>query len=100
MKLTIGSEPVERKPLHAAPVAPAAALDSRRRPGRTEQVSPHLIPLLRSPATVEIAAPQLTAEGAMSFREDLPVACGIGVGSLLAVPAWAVIGLVTWALLR
>jgi len=100
MKLTKGSEPVEPKPLHAAPVAPAAVLDSRRRPGRTEQVSPHLIPLPRSPATVEFAAPQLTAEGAKSFREDLPAACGIGVESLLSVPAWAVIGLVTWALLR
>jgi hypothetical protein len=100
MTPTEGSEMVEPKPPHAALAASAAVLDSRRRPGRTDQVSPHLIPLLRSPATVEIAAPQLTAESAKSFREDLPVACGIGVGFLLAVPAWAAVGWVTWALLH
>ena len=100
MTPTEGSETVEPKPPHAVAVAPAAVLDSRRRPGRTEQVNPHLIPLLRSPATMEIPAPLSTAEDARLFGDDLSAARGIGIGLVLAVPAWAAIGWVAWALLR
>ena len=35
----------------------AAGLTERRRPGRTEDVSPALLPLLRSPATIDRGAP-------------------------------------------
>ena len=89
----------ELRPARAVPVAASTVLDSRR-PGRPGQVSPHLIPLLRNPAIVEIPTSPLSTAEVRSFNEDLSMARGFGIGLLLAIPAWSAIGLVTWALLR
>jgi len=88
------------KPAHAVSVTAPPVLDGRRRPGRPVQVSPHLVSLLRSPTVTEVCTPLLSATEAKSFNEDLSIAKGFGVGILLAIPAWAAIGLVTWAVLR
>ena len=80
--------------------APAAAVKSkdRRRPGRPDQASPHLIPLLRT-AEIEAAAASIAAEE-LPFEEDaLAPAKGIAIGLLLSVPVWAVIGMIVWAFL-
>jgi hypothetical protein len=42
----------------------------------------------------------LQSETDATFNDDLSIARGIGIGLLLAVPAWAVIGLGAWAVLR
>jgi len=41
----------------AEQVSPIATIKDRRRPGRNDQVSSHLIPLLRNPARMDIRAP-------------------------------------------
>jgi len=41
----------------AEQVSPFATIKDRRRPGRKEQVSSHLIPLLRNPGRMDIRAP-------------------------------------------
>jgi len=81
-------------------VATPAVSDGRRRPERPKQVSPHLVPLLRDPAEPELSGPLLGTAEVMSFNEDLLIARGFGVAMLLAVPAWAGIGLIIWLVLR
>ncbi len=72
----------------------------RRRPERVAQVSPHLIPLLRNPATVDIPA-LLRAPAALPFLEDdFAFVKGIGFALVLSVPLWAIIGAVAWVVLR
>jgi hypothetical protein len=60
----------------------------RRRPGRREYTNPALIALLRAPS-----APPNAVELA---DDPLVTARGIGVGLLLAIPAWAGIGILVW----
>ena len=78
------------------PVASAAPND-RRRPGRLDQASPHLIPLLRT-AEIEAAAASVIEEE-LAFEDALAPAKGIAVGLLLSVPVWAVLGGIVWAAL-
>ena len=78
------------------PVASAASKD-RRRPGRPDQASPQLIPLLRT-AEIEAAAAAGLGEE-LPFEDALAPAKGIAVGLLLSVPVWAVIGGIVWAAL-
>jgi len=66
----------------------------RRRPGRPENVSPHLVPLLRNAAAVEI--PPDDAPVADRTRDDLGPAKGILTGLGLAIPLWGLIGLGIW----
>ena len=63
----------------------------RRRPGRIEYTNPALIALLRAPS-----APPETEELA---DNPLATARGIGVGLLLAIPAWAGLGILVWLLM-
>lgn len=88
-----------KEPLPATkpgPVAPPAAKD-RRRPGRSDQVSPHLVPLLRT-FEAEAAPVPATADG-LPFEDALAPAKGIAVGLALSVPLWAAIGGIVWAVL-
>lgn len=82
--------------LARAPAASAAPKD-RRRPGRPEEVSSHLVPLLRTSSVVEAAAAFDMADGMPG--DALAPAKGIAVGLALSVPLWAVIGGVVWAAL-
>lgn len=72
----------------------------RRRLGRTDRVSPHLIPLLRDPATVGIPAPPPCETEAPPLNDELASARGIAFGLVLSVPLWAVIAGAVWAVLR
>ena len=94
---TVKELPGAAKPdLAPAPVADASK--DRRRPGRPDQASPHLIPLLRT-AEIEAAAASGMAEE-LPFEEDaLAPAKGIAVGLMLSVPVWAVIGMIVWEVL-
>ena len=93
------STTAELTPAHAGSVPTPTVVDSRR-PGRLGQVNPHLVPLLRDPTGAVLPAPVPgTAEPGI-LEDDLSIARGIGVALVLSVPIWAVIGLVTWALLR
>lgn len=75
----------------------SATPKDHRRPGRPDQVSPNLVPLLRTSPVIE-AVPAF--EGADGPVDDaLTPARGIAVGLVLSVPLWAVIGGVVWAVL-
>lgn len=66
-----------------------ADITGRRRPGRSDQVSPHLIPLLRSPATADIPMPPSGELDTPPFGDDLMPVRGIIFGLALSVPLWA-----------
>ena len=76
------------------PAGRDATQGERRRPGRLRDVSPELLPLLRTagdapePDTVE------------SVSDGLSPARGIAIGILLAVPVWGVVALLVWWWLR
>jgi hypothetical protein len=78
---------VEEREAAAVPAHQAQARQGtadRRRPGRIENISPHLIPLLRQPTVVVEPAPVLTVD-------DLRLPKGIAIGVLLAIPLWGLI---------
>ena len=78
------------------PVVSAASKD-RRRPGRADQASSHLLPLLRT-AEIEAAAAS-GIEEELPFEDALAPAKGIAVGLLLSMPVWAVVAGIVWAAL-
>lgn len=80
-----------------APAASTAPKD-RRRPGRPDQVSPSLVPLLRTPSVIEAAPASEMADGP-PLDDALAPARGIAIGLVLSVPLWAAIGGVVWAVL-
>jgi len=78
----------------AEQVSPFATIKDRRRPGRNDQVSSHLIPLLRNPARMDIRAPvpdklemPLAGNGLMHLKG---IFLSLGVSLVLGVPfrAW------------
>ena len=90
-----------KEPLHAPEQAytPAGA-KARRRLGRNDQVSPHLIPLLRNAATVDVPALLPGEAGVLSLDDDLAPMRGIIFGVVLSVPLWTGIAGVVWVLLH
>ena len=62
----------------------------RRRPGRPQEISPHLVALLR--ADERQTLPPMTAEVNRA-------AIGLGAAALLSVPLWIMLGVIAWALL-
>ncbi len=79
--------------------APAAAPKDRRRPDRSDQVSPNLLPLLRSAPVTETPPAVGGSEDMAPFDDALAPAKGIAVGLALSVPLWAAIGGIVWAVL-
>ena len=79
--------------------APARVKD-RRRPGRPEQVSPHLIPLLRNPAPADLRPPQSGEASARPVKENLAAMKGIVAAVALSAPLWVGIAALAWVLLR
>ena len=73
-------------------------IKTRRRQGRKD-VNPHLIPLLRSPATLEIPAP-LDEVDVSFLRDNLAPARGIVYGLVFSALLWGGIGGGLWAALR
>jgi hypothetical protein len=78
----------------------AVEVKSRRRPGRNNQVSPHLIPLLRNAATMDIPASLPDVADQSVSENDLAFAKGISLGLVLSAPLWAIIGAVVWMVIR
>lgn len=70
----------------------ATGLHDRRRPGRLDQISPALIPLLREFAQF-VDDPDFDADPLTPARG---IFRGIFVGLLLSVPLWSLIGLGVW----
>ena len=77
-----------------------AEIKDRRRLGRNYQVNPHLIPLLRNAAAVDIPAPSPCETEALPLSDQLAPARGIAFGLMLSVPLWAVVAGAVWAILR
>ena len=71
--------------------SPAPSFVERRRPGRVENVSPELIPLLRNPTVIIEQNPA---------EDDFRLPKGIAVGIVLAIPLWALIFLGVSLLIR
>jgi hypothetical protein len=67
------------------------ALKDRRRPGRSDDVSPGLISLLRGTACVDADASEWVEE-----PDELAAARGVIAGLSLSVPLWLAIGLILW----
>ena len=85
---------------HVSTVSASDAVETRRRPGRLKNVSPDLVPLLRSPATADIRGPSL-GEADAQFREDsLAPVKGIMFAVALSVPLWAGISALAWVVVR
>lgn len=88
----------------AKQASPPAITKDRRRPGRDDQVSPHLIPLLRNPAAVDIPAPVPDTLETSAFGDDLAHLKGLplslAVSLVLGVPFWAWIAGIVRAVLR
>lgn len=84
--------------------SPPTKVKDRRRPGRNDQVSPHLISLLRNPARVDLAAPLPDKLGAPLARDDLAHLKGIplfsAISLVLGMPFWAWIGGIVRTVLR
>jgi hypothetical protein len=70
------------------------APEDRRRPGRSDDVSPELISLLRSTARVDADGSEWVEE-----RDELSAARGMIDGVFLSVPLWLGIGLTLWIVL-
>lgn len=96
MTPTVPPQAIQPKPARAPAIA--AAPKDRRRPGRPDQVSANLVPLLRASPMIEAAAAFERADGP-GIEDALTPARGIAVGLVLSVPLWAVIGGVVWAVL-
>jgi hypothetical protein len=86
------------RPAEQAPVPDE--IKDRRRPERNDQVSPHLIPLLRNPATMDVPALLPVEIDAPPLGEDQAFIKGIIFALALSVPLWAGIIAVGWAVLR
>ena len=84
-------------------VSTPARVKDRRRPGRSHQVDPHLVPLLRNPATVDIPALPPGEVNASPLEDNLTPLQSITFDIVSGVPLWAVIvgvGWVVWKVLR
>lgn len=85
----------------AEQILPSDRAADRRRPGRNNQVSPPLIPLLRNPATPDIPVLLPGKVDAPPSRDDLAPVKGIIFPLALSVPLWIwVSALIVWAVLR
>ncbi len=81
----------------------------RRRPGRLQTDNPHLIPLLRNPASVKPTPAEEAADriapaasdfsGCAEDDDSLVPARGITFGVLIGAAMWAMIGAAAWYLL-
>ncbi len=69
---------------------PEAAVSDRRRPGRSTQVSPELIPILRGDGTVDPSQDEIDGQDELEQDdpEQLAAARGILTGVLLSAPLW------------
>jgi len=87
------------------PIAPSNAvasivLEDRRRPNRSSRVSPHLISLLRRSTAPNTPTPLLDDVDVSPSGSELAIARGLGLGLVLSVPIWTIIGLAIRAMLR
>ena len=74
-------------------------IKTHRRPGRKTHVNPHLIPLLRSPTTIDIPAP-IDEVNLPSLNKDEAFARGFIFSMALSVPLWGGIAGVLWGVLH
>lgn len=70
-------------------VSTEASVSDRRRPGRVNNVSPELIPLLRS----QPAEPASDAPPQFGDHDQLGAVRGIAIGAALSAPLWVGIAL-------
>jgi len=88
----------------AEQVSPFATIKDRRRPGRSDQVSPHLIPLLRNPARMDMPTRLPDKLETPLAADDLAHLKGIplslAVSLVLGMPFWVWLAGIVRAVLR
>lgn len=88
----------------AEQLSPPTKVKDRRRPGRNDQASPHLISLLRNPTRVDLPAPHPDKLEIPPARDDLEHLKGLplslAMSMVLGVPFWAWIAGIIRAVLR
>jgi len=87
-------------PVFPSNAAASIAVEDRRRPYRLDRVSPHLIALLRRSTAPNTQPPLLDDVDVPPSGTELAIARGFGLGLVLSVPIWAIIGLAIRAVLR
>lgn len=75
-------------------------IGGRRRPERNDQVSPHLIPLLRDPTMVSIPPGSPDETGVPPYEHHLTLLQRNILDLAPGAPLWASIGALAWAVLR
>jgi hypothetical protein len=70
------------------------AVGDRRRPGRSEDVNPLLIPLLRDSGSTKPVAEEVPAR--IHRDDDLGPFKGLLVGLLLVMPFWCLVAFILW----
>ena len=86
-----------------APTLPSGVAVDRRRPGRPEDVSEQLIPLLRGETDMSLSEPPLVPDDLFAIDpEDAvgPPMQGIASAVLLSSVLWGMAGVAGWVLLR
>lgn len=86
--------------IETASSSTSVGVDDRRRLNRLDRVSPYLISLLRGSASADTPAMLFDDVDAPPLGEDLAPARGFAIGLMLAIPAWAIIGTLIWAVLH
>ena len=87
-------------PISPSNTAASIAVDDRRRPNRLNRVSPHLISLLRRSMAPNTPTLLLDDVDVPPSGNELAIARGFGLGLVLSVPVWTIIGLAIRAVLR
>lgn len=89
----------KESPQATGQVSTLARIITRRRPGRKVQVNPHLIPLLRSPTTMDISGP-IRGVDVPPLKDDLSPIRGVAYSLILSIPLWGGVAGALWEVLR
>lgn len=84
----------------SAEQTPTSAKITRRRPGRNEQVSPHLINLLRNLTVSGSSVQPYNEWDAPASHDDLTAVRGIAFSLVLCILFWAGVSGAAWVVLH
>lgn len=77
-----------------------AEIRNRRRPGRDNQVNPHLIIMLRNPTAMDVPTAPLSKVDTQCLQDDLAPTKGVVFALVLSAPLWAIISTIIWIVVR
>ena len=98
--MTLSKPPTLEEAAASANTPLDTPVQDRRRSGRPDQVSPHLIPLLRDAGSADVPPSDMGAEDAPDLAGDLAPIVGIIIALVLSAALWAVLVGAGWWMLR